>query len=67
LICQSNNDGLEEKYNAAIKDKMRKVESIVLPFLKGLTKNPEKEYIKWPNRQEFLENKAKELIAVTRS
>lgn len=67
LICQSNNDGLEEKYNAAIKDKMRKVESIVLPFLKGLTRDKDKEYIRWPNRQEFLENKAKELIAVTRS
>lgn len=67
LICQSNNDGLEEKYNAAMKDKMRRIEQLILPFLKGLTKDKDKEYIRWPNRQDFLENKAKELIAITRS
>ncbi len=67
LICQSNNDGLEEKYNVANKEKMKKVEQLILPFLKGLTRDGEKEYIRWPGRVQFLENKAKELINITRS
>lgn len=67
LICSSNNDEISERYENAMKDRMRRVEQLILPFLKGLTKDPEKEYIRWPNRQTFLESKAKELIAITRS
>lgn len=66
LICSSGNDALEEKYDVALKEKMRKIEQLILPFLKGLTKDPDKEYIRWANRLPFLEAKAKELIAITR-
>ena len=67
LICNSNNDELAEKYERNLKEKMKSIEQLFLPFLKGMTRDPDKEYIKWPNRKEVIEQKAKALIAITRS
>lgn len=34
------------------KERLNKVWNILSPFLNNLAANPEKEYIKWPNRSE---------------
>jgi hypothetical protein len=41
----------EAKYRARLKE----MYDMVLPLLNNLQKNPEKEYIKWPNRAEKIE------------
>ena len=48
---------LEEKYN----EDMKKVEKLILPLLYNLMKNPDKDYIYWPNRAEILQKKLEEL------
>ena len=38
-----------------LEDKVNKIYNAVLPLLTNLKKNPEKEYILWPNRVEKIE------------
>lgn len=52
---------IEEKY----KNKMIEMYNTILPLLDNLQKNPEKDYIKWPNRFQRVEEfkkKLKEMI-----
>lgn len=53
---------LEQEY----KLKLKKVEELVLPLLVNLTKNPEREYIKWPNRAQLVQTQINKIIEVTR-
>ena len=39
----------------ALEDKLNKLYNSILPLLTNLKKNPEKEYILWPNRTEKIE------------
>ena len=39
----------------AVQDKMDKMYNAVMPLLNNLQKNPEKEYIYWPNRLDKVE------------
>jgi len=38
-----------------LEDKLNKLYNSILPLLSNLKKNPEKEYILWPNRTEKIE------------
>ena len=49
------------------KSKLQQVESLILPLLNNLMKNPEKEYIHWPNRQAVIKKQIDRILAVTRS
>ena len=49
------------------KNKLQQVESLILPLLNNLMKNPEKEYIHWPNRQAVIKKQIERVLAVTRS
>jgi len=40
---------------AATEEKLNKLYNSILPLLSNLKKNPEKEYILWPNRVEKIE------------
>ena len=40
---------------AELEDKLNKLYNAILPLLTNLKKNPEKEYILWPNRTEKIE------------
>ena len=51
-----------EAYNAGMKE----VESLILPLLYNLLKNPDKEYIKWSNRTEMVNKQIAKITAVTR-
>jgi len=47
--------------------KLQAVEKLVLPLLVNLMKNPEKEYIHWPNRVPLIEKQIEKILAITRA
>ena len=47
-------------------DAMKEVESLILPLLYNLLKNPDREYIKWGNRTETINKQIARITAVTR-
>lgn len=49
------------------KTKLLQVEALILPLLNNLLKNPEKEYIHWPNRQAVIKKQIERITAITRS
>jgi hypothetical protein len=53
---------LEEEY----KEKMEDVENLIMPLLYNLLKNPDKEYILWPNRTEVIQKQIDKILNVTR-
>ena len=53
---------LEESYKA----KMVEVEKLVLPLLYNLMKNPDKEYILWPDRVSSIQKQINKIVSVTR-
>lgn len=50
-----------------LKKKLLEVEKMVMPLLVNLMKNPEKEYIKWPNRVPVIEQQIQKILSITRS
>ena len=54
---------LEEKYKA----KLKEVETLILPLLLNLKKNPDKAYIHWPNRVGIIDKQIEKITSVTRS
>ena len=54
---QKTSSKLEATGNKAseLEDKLNKLYNSILPLLTNLKKNPEKEYILWPNRTEKIE------------
>lgn len=40
---------------SAVEDRLNKLYNMVLPLLNNLAKNPEKDYIYWPNRLDKIE------------
>ena len=53
---------LNEKFVAKLKD----LEGLVVPMLKGLMANADKEYIYWPNRTPILEKQIEKVYSITR-
>tara|TARA_B100001094_G_C18148945_1_gene782507 strand:+ start:762 stop:1265 length:504 start_codon:yes stop_codon:yes gene_type:complete len=53
---------LEDTY----KTKMNEMEKLILPLLYNLMKNPDKEYILWPDRQESIEKQIRKIVSITR-
>ena len=49
-----------------VNDKLVQVENLILPLLYNLQKNPEKEYIHWPNRTIIIDKQIEKIKAVTR-
>ena len=62
LLFEKRKAELEEVY----KDQMKKVEKLILPLLHNLMKNPENEYIKWPNRTIIVQKQINRIVAITR-
>ena len=62
-------DEVEERkgeLNEKFSGKLKELESLVIPMLKGLMKNAEKEYIYWPNRTPILEKQITKVYSITR-
>ena len=53
---------LNEKFAAKLKD----LEGLVVPMLKGLMANADKEYIYWPNSTPILEKQIEKVYSITR-
>lgn len=49
------------------KTKLQQVEALIMPLLNNLMKNPEKEYIHWPNRQAIIKKQIDKILAITQS
>lgn len=47
-----------------LEDKLNKLYNSILPLLSNLKKNPEKEYILWPNRTEKIEEFEKHIARI---
>jgi hypothetical protein len=63
-------DEIEERkvqLTAAYKAKMTTIEQMVMPLLYNLKKNPEKEYIYWPNRENKIQDQITKILAITRA
>jgi hypothetical protein len=67
---ETDNSGMVNEHRALIESdvatKLRDVEDLVLPLLYNLQKNPEKEYIHWPNRVAIIDTQIEKIKAVTR-
>lgn len=72
MILQLYNDGklglelerakLLEQTSAKLMD----LEKMIIPLLVNLMKNPDKEYIYWPNRRDKIQEQIDKIIAITR-
>lgn len=62
-LLNSQTQLLEDKYKA----KLKEVESLILPLLYNLMKNPDKAYIKWENRAPVIQKQIDKITAITRS
>lgn len=60
-----------DEYKALItkdtKEKLKQLEGLVMPLLVNLMKNPEKDYIHWPNRGPLIQKQIDKILAITRS
>ena len=69
-ILNADNSGMVTEHRSLIETdvatKLRDVEDLVLPLLYNLQKNPEKEYIHWPNRTAIIDKQIERIKAVTR-
>jgi hypothetical protein len=70
LILNSDNSDMINEHRELVKqdvvDKLAQVENLILPLLYNLQKNPEKEYIHWPNRTIIIDKQIEKIKAVTR-
>lgn len=56
----------KELVTSEVRGKLQQVEQLILPLLYNLQKNPEKEYIHWPNRKEIIQKQIEKILQVTR-
>ena len=49
-----------------VQDKLSELEKLIVPLLVNLMKNPDKEYIYWPNRKEKLQDQIDKVLLLTR-
>lgn len=47
-------------------EKLKKLEGLILPLLMNLKKNPNKDTIKWPNREPIIDAQIAKILAITR-
>ena len=59
-------EDMKENLQRDYEKKLEEIESLVLPLLVNLTKNPEREFIKWPNRAESVQSHINKILEVTR-
>jgi hypothetical protein len=70
LILQSDSSGMINEHRELVQQdvaaKLKQVEDLILPLLYNLQKNPEKDYIHWPNRTAIIDKQVEKIISVTR-
>jgi hypothetical protein len=63
-IARAQGAAVTEKTYA---ERLSAVESIIVPFLQNLMKDPDKVMIKWPNRKQIVEAQLNKVLAITKS
>lgn len=66
LVFRLEERGDENVTEAQLKDKIRKLEAIIVPLLNNLLKTADKEYILWPNRGPIVQKQLDAVLAITR-
>ena len=70
ILNASVKDLDQDEYTAAIKseyqERLSRLEQMIVPLLVNLMKNPEKDYIKWPNRKPIIEAQIERILEITR-
>ena len=59
-------DAERQKMQDEVKANLKTLEQIIMPLLVNLMKNPEKEYIYWPNRTEKIQEQIDRILLLTR-
>tara|TARA_E500000178_G_C16979011_1_gene734801 strand:- start:817 stop:1224 length:408 start_codon:yes stop_codon:yes gene_type:complete len=59
-------DAERKQMQEEVASKLVKLEQLIMPLLVNLMKNPEKEYIYWPNRIEKLQEQVDKVLELTR-
>jgi hypothetical protein len=60
-------DAERVKLQEEVTGKLKSLEELIMPLLVNLMKNPEKEYIYWPNRTDKIKEQIDKVLALTRS
>ena len=69
LTMGDTSDMLEEHktlLRSEAKGKLKELENLILPLLYNLQKNPDKEYIHWPNRKDIVQKQIDNILKVTK-
>lgn len=66
LLSRVDVDEHKRLIELEIRNRLKKVEDMILPLLNNLAKNPEKVYIKWPNRKEIVDRQIEKFLELTR-
>jgi len=59
-------DAERQNMIAEVKSDLKELEQLIMPLLVNLMKNPEKEYIYWPNRTAKIQEQIDKVLALTR-
>ena len=59
-------DAERQNMSAEVKASLKTLEQLIIPLLVNLMKNPEKEYIYWPNRTDKIQDQIDKILALTR-
>ena len=59
-------DTERDKMEADVKINLKTLEQLIMPLLVNLMKNPEKEYIYWPNRTAKIQEQIDKVLSLTR-
>tara|TARA_R100000697_G_C5368386_1_gene176602 strand:- start:133 stop:540 length:408 start_codon:yes stop_codon:yes gene_type:complete len=59
-------DAERKQMEEEVSSRLVKLEQLIMPLLVNLMKNPEKEYIYWPNRIEKLQEQVDRVLELTR-
>jgi hypothetical protein len=59
-------DAERAKLALEVKVNLKELEQLIMPLLVNLMKNPEKEYIYWPNRTEKIQDQIDKVLLLTR-
>jgi predicted lipoprotein len=59
-------DAERQNMIADVKKNLKELEQLIMPLLVNLMKNPEKEYIYWPNRTAKIQEQIDKVLALTR-
>jgi len=70
LVLRTDNSDMINEHRELLQQdvllKLKQVEDLILPLLYNLQKNPERDYILWPNRVSILDAQIEKIKSVTR-